>query len=153
MARQRDKEEMAADVAIALSSELSDDATCAVIRNVVWHWTLHGLTYKRDCPFVSKKVLRLTKRADWASKAARGKWTFEHAVPIKVLLELLCQCKTRSKQRKLLDRYAIACLVTKDEDKKLRQRRLRSRMPEGWTCGDDVFARYNAVGIEVVERE
>lgn len=149
----RDKDRMARDVEIAMSSDLSDAAKYIVAKNVIWDWTLDGLTYKRNCRLVSQGVFELTQTYDLADKAVRKEWIFEHVVPVNVLVNLLGKAAGASDQRDLLDRYAIGCLVTKNEDQRFRQERVWKSMPKGWENGDDAFARYKQAGIKVIERE
>lgn len=150
MTRRRDKTQMAADVSIALSSKLSDTAKFIVMKNVIWEWSLNDRK-KPDCQIVSAGVDKLAQGFDL--KDVRGGWTFEHIVPICVIQNLLAKTADVSKQRGILEKYAIACLVTKDEDALLREHGLTNSMPRTWRNGDDEFARYRQVGIEWVKRE
>ncbi len=151
--RNRDKDQMAADVSIVIKSQLSERARYVVLRNVIWDWTLDGLTYKRDCRLVSNGVRELLRASHLAEKAIRKKWSFEHVVPINVLISLLEKAKEFSEHKQLLEQYAIGCLVTKDEESRLRQEKLGQSMPKGWENGNDAFARYKQSGIEVSPRD
>jgi hypothetical protein len=75
----------------------------------------------------------------------------EHLVPRKVIREKLHGLKqpTALDVRRILDRYCIGVVITKDEDKKLDSKGLRSSMPKNWKETDDRWARYTEVGIEI----
>lgn len=64
-----------------------------------------------------------------------------------MLLEL--SAPTEEDVRHVLD-LCVGVVVTVEEDRALNAAGMRSRMPEGWDRRD-VFARYRAVGIEVVD--
>lgn len=51
--------------------------------------------------------------------------------------------------RNLMETYGEICVVTIEEDARLKNAGLGSNMPPGWSTGDDVFARYQEVAIGV----
>lgn len=51
--------------------------------------------------------------------------------------------------RRILD-LCVGAVVTVEEDQALNAAGLRARMPSGWD-GQDVFARYRAAGVELVD--
>ncbi|MCE2571815.1 hypothetical protein [Motilimonas eburnea] len=77
----------------------------------------------------------------------------EHLVPRTVIFNELLKIKriTPKKVDDLLSELLIIVVVTKDEDRKLDQTGLRSKMPEGWCYGDDPFQRHKAAGIVKVD--
>ena len=51
----------------------------------------------------------------------------------------------------VINKYYVICAITKEEDKKLNAAGLRTKMPPEWDeKKDSVFARYEAVGISIV---
>lgn len=99
---------------------------------------LHGQSQKNNIP---------------RSKAAIGKelcdCDVEHVVPQMEIVNMLMNLPSleNHKVEALLKKYFRVLLVTKEEHQKLNSSGLRSKMPLGWD-GEDVWARYKAVGIE-----
>lgn len=98
-------------------------------------------------------------RAQFRSKAAigltygKGELIFDHAVPFKYLQAELLKLSEISTDsvRLVLDNFPSAgVLITKGENQRLNEAGLQSAMPLDWN-GDDPFARYKAVGIEIVQ--
>ena len=81
----------------------------------------------------------------------------EYMVPISVMLAdhlyaaVVSVTETEAFAR-LVSQYATMELIIKDEDASLRKHRLQCKMPTNWG-GVDIFARYRAVGIEVMPVE
>ena len=82
------------------------------------------------------------------------KWgvVYDHCVPFRVLQDkLLCLDSPEPLSiRQVLEQYAVACLITKDEDRLLTRIGLNNKMPEPWN-ETDVLARYKTAGIDVTE--
>ncbi|MDT8413418.1 MAG: hypothetical protein RQ875_13220 [Vicingaceae bacterium] len=88
-----------------------------------------------------------------------GKVVKEHIVPISVIKDMLLKLgpnATIKDIQKILDDFVMFATITKDEDKKLNDAGLKSKMPD--TCyvknnelkeGFDKFARHTEVGIEL----
>jgi hypothetical protein len=83
-------------------------------------------------------------RSNWTGSNV----TVEHAVPIRVLYDAFIVASNRSAMAAVVEAYHVA-VVTKEEDRRLRKAGLVSKMPNGWTWGDDPFARWQEVGIFV----
>ncbi|WP_104001694.1 hypothetical protein [Marinobacterium lutimaris] len=100
---------------------------------------LHGQFQKKNIP---------------RSKAAVGmeliNCDVEHVVPQMEIVNMLMDMNPLSKQEveSVLKNYFRVLLVTKEEHQRLNASGLRSKMPSNWDR-KDVWARYNAVGIEV----
>lgn len=77
---------------------------------------------------------------------------YEHAVPLSILYEIIGEAFDRDcsdvEVQELIARYLVPTWVTLEEDAAL-NRGLKSKMPAGWKNGDDAFARYTAVGIDI----
>lgn len=50
----------------------------------------------------------------------------------------------------LFKNYCWATIITREEDQKLNTAKLRSAMPSEWRFGEDVYARYKKVGIDLL---
>lgn len=99
---------------------------------------------KNECVYTGKNVKRSIAAKDASKKEVR----LEHAIPMKVLIEILLSKKnlTPEKVEEILHKFCEVMLVTKYEDSLLDDK-YKSAMPSGWD-GTDVYARYNAVGIK-----
>ncbi|MXZ79948.1 MAG: hypothetical protein F4Z15_00935 [Gammaproteobacteria bacterium] len=91
----------------------------------------------------SRAALKIPRK-DWNGKNV----TVEHAIPFKVFYPAFMHAETTSDLRILIDAYHVA-VVTRVEDKRLRDAGLNQEMPPGWTWDDDPLARWKAVGIRV----
>ncbi len=92
------------------------------------------------------------------SENNRKKVVKEHVIPLKRITQEL-EKLVESKKTKLeeiaecLDRLVVFATITKDEDKRLREAKLHSKMPSaydqvGHELYKDPFARYKVVGIQ-----
>ena len=84
----------------------------------------------------------------------------EHAVPSKIVIEQLKsefdkgKCNTTGSILNFIRNTFYVCLITVDEDNRLRAAELKEKMPAGWKWGNDWKARYNhnEVNIKLIER-
>lgn len=92
-----------------------------------------------------------SKNSKLSTKAGAG-LVRDHAIPFKFVQEaLLCLTDITPENVKIiLNDMLHACILTKDEDQLLTKMGLKSAMPPGSEL-KDVFARYQAAGIEVEE--
>ncbi|MCK4824831.1 hypothetical protein KA005_54270 [bacterium] len=81
----------------------------------------------------------------------KGKpYIYEHSIPAKVIrTELLQSHRTEATIERILRRAGRVALILRTEDKMLKDAKLSSCMPPGWTLDDDPEARYRAVGIQI----
>jgi len=88
------------------------------------------------------------KRSIAAKDATKKDVNIEHAVPMKVLIQILLTTEnlTAEKVDEILHQFCIVMIITKHEDSLLNAK-YKSSMPPGWN-GIDVYARYTAVGIK-----
>lgn len=148
-----DLEAIAADVAIALASAMSRECKLGVIHWASWRWSGAQGKYV-GCPYWSRAALTELKTR---GPGRWGAWcSHEHVVPRKVIVGALLALAepTAARVRGVMERLAIGCVVTREEDRRL-SKGLRSKMPAGYEIeGDamylDVWARYRAAGIEWV---
>ena len=74
----------------------------------------------------------------------------EHSVPQKIVSNKIRSANSAEEIFNLLTRYTMPIVVLKTEDVKLEEAGLKSDMPSDWD-GENHFARYDAVGIEMVK--
>lgn len=88
-----------------------------------------------------------------AKQAVGEKIIRDHVVPHIIIMNKLLSLKEVTKDNILhiIKKYHVMCKITGDEDRRLTEAGLRSKMPDGWNeIEGDVFARYYSVGIEVI---
>ncbi len=85
-------------------------------------------------------------------------YIYEHPIPARRVLGELLKFRTeegsapvsRAEVARVLDFSCPPCVLLRaGEDGELNKHHLRAGMPDGWNWGDDRFARYRAVGIQV----
>ena len=98
----------------------------------------HGQSQKKNIP-----------RSKAAMEKKINECDVEHVVPQMEIVNMLMGLDPLSKSgvEKILKNYFHVMLVTKEEHQRLNSSGLRSKMPSNWDR-KDVWARYNAVGIE-----
>ena len=107
---------------------------------------------KLNCGYISKnaKALKLKNIGNKLVKLTHR----EHAIPLKIVLVKLYDLIEPSPDslKSFLDDHLISVLITKSEQLLLDSSdiKLKCKMPLDWD-GVDAFARFNRVGIEIVE--
>ncbi|HXG85242.1 MAG TPA: hypothetical protein VNI84_14570 [Pyrinomonadaceae bacterium] len=133
-----------------------------LIKLVGWRWTAdavesstgivipdaikHNISY---LPHTANAVSIINEYPKECSKSL----THEHVVPLGLLAEYIFSYELIDSNfvYEILNTYCKAAVITNEEDKILNRAKLRSSMPTGWHFGkEEVFARYNAVGIELI---
>ena len=99
---------------------------------------------------VKKMNLDVTKRS---IKTKKNKITYEHPIPSKVVFNLILKAKSEIEITNILKKTDYIVILSHYEDEKLRAKGLISSMPEGWSYGDNVFARYEKANIEVLTKQ
>ena len=99
---------------------------------------------------VKKMNLDVTKRS---IKTKKNKITYEHPIPSKVVFDLILKAKSEIEIIDILKKTDYIVILSHYEDEKLRAKGLISSMPEGWSFGDNVFARYEKANIEVLTKK
>ena len=101
-------------------------------------------------PTSSQAAKKLESRGGWSQHQKAG-LTYEHAVPLRVLFDLLMGCRESKEDIECtIKRFFFITWVTNEEDDSLDRLGLRSKMPPGWNSQKSPHARYQAAGIEVV---
>ena len=98
---------------------------------------------------IKKMNLDVTKRS---IKTKKNKITYEHPIPSKVVFNLILKAKSEIEIIDILKKTDYIVILSHYEDEKLRAKGLISSMPEGWSYGDNVFARYEKANIEVLTK-
>jgi len=99
---------------------------------------------------VKKMNLDVTKRS---IKTKKNKITYEHPIPSKVVFDLILKAKSEIEIIDILKKTDYIVILSHYEDEKLRAKGLISSMPEDWSYGDNVFARYEKANIEVLTKK
>ena len=99
---------------------------------------------------VKKMNLDVTKRS---IKTKKNKITYEHPIPSKVVFNLILKAKSEIEITDILKKTDYIVILSHYEDEKLRAKGLISSMPEGWSYGDNVFARYEKANIDVLTKQ
>ena len=79
---------------------------------------------------------------------------YEHPVPAGVVRnELLAGNHPSDALQQLLVAAGPVAVLLRTEDQRLKEAKLDRTMPAGWKLGDNPFARYDAVGIRLSQRQ
>jgi len=75
----------------------------------------------------------------------------EHLVPCSILANVIISEKTNDKAiYEILLKNGIRAIITKEEDKKIDNKNLRSNMPLSWRLGDNPFIRYTESDVNTL---
>ena len=78
----------------------------------------------------------------------------EHSVPVSLIREKLLSINSNIDDFFLIIKsMGPLVIILRSENKELDNAGLRSKMPINWNWGDDKFARYNKVGIEISDKK
>ena len=110
---------------------------------------LHQYWQNKEMGQHSQSQRKNLPRSVEASKRELKGLRLEHVVPQMWFVNKLMDMDTIDKEeiRELLEEYFNVLLVTKEEDAKLTEAGLRSKMPDDWD-EKDPWARHKKVGIE-----
>ena len=81
-----------------------------------------------------------------------GQLRYDHAIPFGYVMKEILEAEELDLDvlRKILEEKIVICLITKEEDARLKMLGLNSKMPETWD-GEDPLARYKAAKIKIEE--
>lgn len=137
-------------------------------RNAIAKYSLaneYYLTTQKMKDFASKNGIDISKRSSkqpMKLKKLYGEaYTFEHAIPAVIILEKLNSVfvptdsleDNMKKVLKILEYSNVVAILTSEENDILKQNKLNSKMPKDWKFFDNVFARYDAVGIKLLDEK
>ena len=99
---------------------------------------------------IANEYLYVSRKAKGLNK--KELVTRDHVIPHVISLEKLLALNPVSIEgiTEIIERYYMICTITREENQKLNDAGLKSKMPEGWKdVGlNDRFARYDQVGIK-----
>lgn len=144
--------DLAPDILLLLTLRNEGRLQEAVVRQVIKGacWWIANSQGRRDaCDLWSKEARRLRK----TSKTWDGLGlVHEHIVPRSVIEEEIITLDDPTLERiEELLRLSRVCVVTRDEDRRLREANLGARLPSGSSISEGGALRYQLVGIEVEE--
>ncbi len=144
--RYRTKDQLCADLALIVNSELQYGTKYAVLSEATWVWTEFEGKYV-GCEHWSE--------AAWRIRDQRKMLVHEHVIPKSIIIQRLIALApkaTAGSVNELLTTYCKGAVITKEEDNRLNTKGLRSKMPAGWD-ETDVWARYTQAAINIRETE
>ena len=122
-------------------------------RNLVAKYSLandYYLISQKTNKLLSSKGIQFHKRG---KKCTENGYTFEHAIPAKVVLEMLLKTESDNERKKILEFSNKVVILSNKENELLKQNKLNSKMPKDWKFFDNVFARYDSVGIKILDEK
>ena len=125
------------------SKKVNDLITRELLGRSIWKYSEAFGKFK-GCPFWSVKAYKLFFTQKSSSSSILGKFLrHEHTFPQRLLIEKLWSLKSPTKDsvRKLYDKYAVATVVTKEENDKLNSREIGLRVTT--INEDNIWLRYN----------
>ena len=145
------------DVSTVLNGNLHPRIKQQVLDGALW-WVADYSGKGLDCPFRSERADQFCESLEPGEEIKN--LIHEHIVPKKLIREELMSLKTtvdaNTVQRWL--KLSVYCLVTKEvDDKDLNKSGFNQKMPDdNWkkqnATPDEIWARYKASGIKVVDR-
>jgi len=144
------------DLCKIAKSDLSDPAKFKLYDHLCWMFTEF---YGKHCGVIywSEKAYKVycnkKKGENWCKKLRH-----EHVVPKSIFINSMFKNHDVADDdlKKHFSEKMIACIVTVEEDNLLNKKGLRTSMPDGNTNFfeiSDIWERYKACGIEVLELE
>jgi hypothetical protein len=106
-------------------------------------WERYLVPKRQAAKYISKKAAQIQN--------VSGKTIYDHSIPFIYLQNKLLSLNQLNTDniKKLLDKYTLTTIITKDENTIL-NKELKSKMPNNWD-GKNPLARYDSVGIDVVK--
>ena len=131
-------------------NKLHERVVRQVIKGACW-WVSNKQGKKDKCALWSKAARQIRiEREVWDAQLGL---IHEHLVPRNVIEEQIMNLNLPTADAVgFLLALSTVCVVTKEEDEALRKDGLRNNMTAQWKPGDDLFARYKAVGIALEPR-
>ena len=160
------KENIAKSISIIFDSKnaMPDYIKKMLLERLLWATTEHdndGIYKKYEGqPYWSKGALRklmlnISEKKNNPKLSPYQDLRHEHSIPKKIIRDLtLVNDITKEKAFEILNKYGHAVVISKDEDKLLNQKKLRSKlaMPiEKINTLDDVFSRYKIAEIQICD--
>jgi len=151
-------------IQLALLDQINDTVQNIKKHNVgeILNWILRNQIAKyslaNDCYFTTQNTLDHVKNlgldiSNRNNKSKKNKITFEHPVPCKIIALELLKNSDKENIQNILNITDNVVILTHEENELFRKFKLNSKMPKDWKFGDNVFARYKIVGIEVLVKK
>jgi len=125
-----------------------------LVNNMIAKYTLAAPFYE-----ISNGALHELQKlqVDLSERHTRGKFygkdkpfIYEHPVPAGITRNELFRTDLSVESiKQVLQSSGRVTLLLRTEDTQLREAKLNTKMPDGWRFGDNPFARYHEVGIEL----
>ncbi len=124
------------------TADAVDSATGIVIPDAI-KYDIRYLPHTADAALIS---------AQYPMSQLKKYLTHEHSFPLGLFAEKIFNLDTDNREAigEIFNTCCRAAIVTREEDSKLNSAKLRSAMPTNWSFGEDIFARYSSVGIELL---
>ena len=125
-----------------------------LVNNMIAKYTLAAHFYelsKGALQELQKLQVDLSQRYSRAKFYGKDKpFIYEHPVPAGITRNELFRTDLSAESIKhVLQSSGRVTLLLRTENTQLREAKLNTKMPDGWEFGDNPFARYHAVGIEL----
>jgi hypothetical protein len=132
-----------------------------LVKLAAWRWTADAVdvatgivvpdAVKYDIRYLPHTAAAALISAQYPNELGK-RLTHEHTIPLLLLAEKVLRLESGDKVPvyEVFKNYCRAAIVTREEDHMLNSAKLRSAMPLEWRFGGDIFARYRAVGIELL---
>ena len=120
-----------------------------VARNLIAKYSLandHYYTTQKTLFYLTSKGVDIKKRYN---KNKKNEYTFEHPIPAKIVLEELLKVRKNEDRLKILKFSDCVVILSNEENKNLK----RQNMPSNWQYFDNLYARYDEVGIKVLNEK
>lgn len=148
----------------ALRDQIYDTVKNIKKHNVgeILNWTLRNQVAKyslaNDYYYTTLKTINHLKKLslDISNRGIKNKKnliTYEHPIPSKIISLELLKNPNLEYINHILQITDKVVILTHEENNLFKTHLLNSKMPNGWTFGDDTFARYKSVGIKVLEEK
>ena len=131
-----------------------DSDASYLVNNMIAKYTLAAPFYE-----ISKSALQELQKlqVDLSERHTRGNFygsdkpfIYEHPVPAGITRKEIFRTDLSSESIKhVLQSSGRVTLLLRTENAQLREAKLTTKMPDGWEFGDNPFARYHEVGIEL----
>jgi hypothetical protein len=148
-----DAEQLAPDIALLLrlfrEGQLHEAVVRQVLKGACW-WVSNAQGRRDACDLWSKAALeRRRANAGWNGIG----FVHEHLIPRNVIEDaiLALEHPTADAIKRLLALSRV-CVVTPEEDEKLRKLGLRDRLPGDADLADALLERYHVAGIELSDQ-
>ena len=108
-----------------------------------------------DHYYISEKAKAHIIKNKWSlnplsrsKKSIKNGFTYEHPIPSNYITKEILKNPTKEKIKKILTKTDHIAIITQDENKQIKS---RSKMPDKWKIGDNIWARYKNTKIKILK--